>query len=101
MLRELRLAVLALVKQPGFSFIAVLTIALVVCANSAIFTVVDAVMLRPLPWQDAARVVIINEHRPEFPILSLSAENLRDACQQARTLQSCGTFRNTTFNLSG
>jgi putative ABC transport system permease protein len=101
MLRELRLAFRALVKQPGFSFIAVLTIALGVGANAAIFSVVDAVMLRPLPWRDASRVVMLNEHRPQFPIMSMAAENLRDACQQARTLESCGTFRNTTFNLSG
>ena len=67
MFRELRLAFRALRKQPGFTAIAVLTIALGVGANSAIFSVVDAVMLRPLPFRDADRVVLINEHTPQFP----------------------------------
>jgi len=101
MLRELRLAFRALVKQPGFTTIAVLTMALGVGANSAIFSVVDAVMLRPLPFRDADRVVMINEHTPQFPLLSLSAENYRDVCAEARSFQACGAFRNTTLNMSG
>ena len=100
-IREFRLACRALLKQPGFSTIAVLTIALGVGANSAIFSVVDAVMLRPLPFRDADRVVMINEHTPNFPLLSLSAENYRDVCAEARSLQACGAFRNTTLNMSG
>jgi putative ABC transport system permease protein len=98
---ELKLAFRALLKHPGFTSIAVLTIALGVGANSAIFSVVDAVMLRPLPFRDADRVVLINEHTPQFPLISLSAENYRDVCQEARSLQACGAFRNTTLNMSG
>src|SRR3954447_21562821 len=101
MFREFRVAFRALVKQPGFTSIAVLTIALGVGANSAIFTVVDAVMLRPLPFRDADRVVILNEHTPNFPLLTFSAENYRDACHDAQTLQACGAFRNFTINMSG
>jgi putative ABC transport system permease protein len=99
--REFRLAFRALLKQPGFTTIAVLTIALGVGANSAIFSVVDAVMLRPLPFRDADRVVMINEHTPQFPLLSLSAENYRDVCAEARSLEGCGAFRSTTLNMSG
>ena len=58
-------------------------------------------MLRPLPFANADRVVMINEHTPQFPLLSLSAENFRDVCDQAKSFQACGAFRNTTFNLSG
>ena len=101
MLRELRLAARALRKQPAFTAVAVLTIALGVGANSAIFTVVDAVMLRPLPFRDADRVVMINEHTPQFPVLSLSAENYRDVCREIAALQACGAFRNFTANMSG
>ena len=101
MLREFRLAFRALLKQPGFTSIAVLTIALGVGANSAIFTVVDAVMLRPLPFRDADRVVMLNESTPNFPLLSFSAENFRDLCKEAQALQVCGAFRNFTINMSG
>jgi predicted permease len=108
-MREFRLAFRALLKQPGFTAIAVLTIALGVGANSAIFSVVDAVMLRPLPFTEPGRVVMINEHTPRFPVLSLSAENLLDVCGTGKTgaeppvgsLQACGAFRNLTMNLSG
>src|SRR3954468_17634205 len=101
MFREFRVAFRALLKQPGFTAVAVLTIALGVGANSAIFTVVDAVMLRPLPFRDADRVVMINEHTPQFPVLSLSAENYRDVCREATTLATCTAFRNFTANMSG
>ena len=101
MFQDLRHAIRALRKQPGFTAIAVLTVALGVGANSAIFTVVDAVMLRPLPFRDASRVVLVNERTPQFPVLSLSAENFRDVCREATTLQSCSAFRNFTANMSG
>jgi putative ABC transport system permease protein len=98
---ELRIAFRSLMKQPGFTTIAVVTIALGVGANSAIFSVVDAVMLRPLPFRDAGRVVLINEHTPQFPLISLSAENYRDVCGEAQSFAACGAFRNTTLNISG
>ena len=101
MLQDLKHALRALRKQPGFTAIAVLTVALGVGANSAIFTVVDAVMLRPLPFRDPSRVVLVNERTPQFPVLSLSAENFRDVCREATTLQSCSAFRNFTANMSG
>lgn len=100
-MRDLRVAARALRKNPGFTAVAVLTIALGVGANSAIFSVVDAVMLRPLPWRDADRVVMINEQKPQFALLSLSAENYRDVCHEATSFEACGAFRNTTLNMSG
>ena len=100
MFRELRLALRSLLKQPGFTIVAVLTIALGVGANSAIFSVVDAVMLRPLPFRDADRVVLINEQTPQFPLLSLSRENYQDVCAQATSFSACGAFRTTTVNIT-
>ena len=100
-MRDLRVALRALLKQPGFTTVAVLTIALGVGANSAIFSVVDAVMLRPLPFRDPAAVVSITERTPQFPVLSLSPMNYADLCAAAQAFEACGAFRNTTANLSG
>ena len=100
MFRELRFALRSLLKQPGFTIVAVLTVALGMGANSAIFSVVDAVMLRPLPFRDADRVVLINERTPTFPLLSLSRENYQDVCAQSQSFSACGAFRTTTFNVS-
>jgi putative ABC transport system permease protein len=101
MLQDLRFAWRALLEQPGFTVVALLTIALGVGANSAIFSVVDAVMLRPLPVADPDRVVFVNESLPQFPVLSLSRENYTDVCAQAQAFVACGAYRNTTLNLSG
>src|SRR5688572_23375624 len=60
MLQDLRHAVRGLARQPGLAAIAILTLGLAIGANTAIFTVVNAVLLRPLPYPDADRLVRIH-----------------------------------------
>ena len=55
MLRDFKYAVLSLLKAPGFTAIAILTLALCIGANSAIFSVVQAILLKPYPWPDSDR----------------------------------------------
>src|ERR1043166_973182 len=60
-MNQIRFAFRQLVKNPAFSTVAVLTLAVGIGANTAIFSIVNAVLLRPLPYPDADRIMVLNE----------------------------------------
>jgi putative ABC transport system permease protein len=101
-MRDLRLAFRALRRQPGFSIVAIVTLALGIGATTAIFTVVDAVLLRPLPFADPGRIVVLREQAPNFPTpISLSVLNFPDLRDRASSYARVGAFRNLTMILTG
>ena len=102
LLLDLRYALRSLAIHKGFAAVAILTLALGIGANTAIFSAVNAVLLRPLPYRDAARLHIVYEDHPE-PVrrTRLSAENFLDLQRDVRSFEDVGAFVGTGFTLSG
>ncbi|HLW54091.1 MAG TPA: ABC transporter permease [Candidatus Angelobacter sp.] len=101
MFQDFRYALRRLQKTPGFSAVAIITLALGIGANTAIFTVIDAVLLRPLPYRDPGRLVLLAERWPTFPNLSVSYENYMDWRNQNHSFSSVGAVRSTGMTLTG
>jgi len=100
-MNDLRFAFRQLRKSPGFAFVAVLTLALGIGANSAIFSVINAVLLRPLPYPEANRIVTLSEATPQQPEISVSWPNYLDWKTESTVFESLAIGRRESFNLSG
>ena len=100
-MRDLRYALRLLAARPAFSAVAVLTLALGIGANTAIFTVVNAVLLRPLPFRDADRLVLLLERAAQFPVQTTSWLNYVDWRDQSRSFDAVAAVRAFTMTLSG
>src|SRR5579864_4671132 len=72
MLQDIRLAGRQLLKNPGFSIVAVSTLAIAIGANTAIFSAVDAVLLHPLPYRDPDRLVVVTENLPHYGLTGMA-----------------------------
>jgi putative ABC transport system permease protein len=100
LLQDLRYAIRLLGKSPGFTAIAILTLALGIGADTAIFTVVNAVLLRPLGFRDPSRVVLVAE-KSAYPTVSTSYQNYVDWRDQSHSFESLEATRGTTITLTG
>jgi predicted permease len=100
-LQDLRYAVRMLAKPPSFAVIAILTLALGIGANTALFSVVNAVLLNPLPYAQPSRLVALYSRSPEFPHSSISYPNFLDWVRDNRSFSSLAAFRQDNFNLTG
>ena len=103
LLRELRVAGRTLAKRPGFAAVSALTLALGIGATVAIFTVVNAVLLRPLPFPDADRIVTIRHHAPgiNLPELHSSPGLIALYREDARALTRAAGYETRERNLTG
>ena len=101
--QDFRYAVRMLRKAPGFTAIAILTLALGIGANTAVFTVVNSTLLRPLPYRDSERVASLHTILPYFPEFRLgdSTANFNDIRAQNHVFESAAIFREWSMNLSG
>ena len=103
LLQDLRYGARMLWKQPGFTLIAVLTLALGIGANAAMFSVINAVMLRPLPFHEPDRLAMIWEDASfiGFPQDTPAPGNFADWKAQTQTFEDMAARSNRSFNLTG
>ncbi len=100
-MHDVRLAFRNLLRRPSFSVIAVLTLALGIGANAAVFSVSNAVLLAPLPYDRPEEVVILNEQTPQFPSVSVTRYNYDDWRTRAKSFSGMAAFRPTSMTVSG
>src|SRR4051812_28463739 len=98
---DLRFALRQLRNSPGFTFIAVLTLALGIGANTAIFSVIYAVLLQPLPYPDSDRLMIVTETDANQPQISVSFPDYVDWKRNNTSFEQLAISRRESFNLSG
>ncbi len=99
-LQDLRFALRMLRKSPGYTGIAVAMLALGIGANTAVFSVINAVLLRPLPYPQSDQLVIVRERMPLFETGSVSYPNYLDWCAAQRSFTGLALARRGSYNVS-
>jgi putative ABC transport system permease protein len=94
LLRDLHYAVRMLARRPGFTAVAIFTLALCIGANSAIFSVVNAVLLRPLPFKEPAQLIKLWETYPRG-FGTVSPPNLKDWREQNNAFTGLAAYQNS------
>ena len=98
---DVRFATRMLVKSPAFATIAVLTLALGIGANTALVSVVNGVLLNPLPYPEASRLVAMDEKNAGMDKAPISYLNFLDWERQSKSFASMAIFRHEDYNLTG
>src|SRR5256885_15361393 len=100
-LQDLRYAARMLLKSPGFTLVAVLTLALGIGANTAIFSFIDAALLKPLPYGEPERIVMVLEKPPGGGRNGISTLNFLDWKNQNTVFDRMAAQRGESMTLSG
>src|SRR5581483_7852066 len=105
-LQDLRLAVRHLVKSPAFSLTAVLTLALGIGATTAIFSIVEGVVLRPLPFKDSERLVSLGDILQGANVggngeAGVTSQDIQNYVRDTRSFDSLGGYQQNSYELSG
>jgi putative ABC transport system permease protein len=102
MIKDLQFALRQLIKQPGFTFIAVLTLALAIGATTAVLSLVNALLVRPLPYRDPQGLVLLLQHfkSQNLERIPVSPPEFVDYETRAHSFGKLGAFGYTSFNLA-
>jgi putative ABC transport system permease protein len=103
LLQDLRYGARILLKQPGFTLVAVITLALGIGANTAIFSLVNSILLRPLPYRDADRLVRMIQASPKLGLETwgVSQANFAAYRERNRSFETIAIYNNSAVNLTG
>lgn len=101
LLQDIRYGVRLLLKDPAFTLISVLTLALGIGANTAIFSVVNGVLLRPLPYPQPSQLVALSEKTASFESSSISYPNFEDWRRRNSTFAAMAAYRSDDFSITG
>jgi putative ABC transport system permease protein len=102
-LKDLQFALRQLVKQPGFTFIAVLTLALAIGATTAVLSLANSLLVRPLPYREPQQLVLLLQHfkSQNLERIPVSPPEFVDYETRAHSFEKLGAFGYTNFNLAG
>lgn len=98
---DLRYGLRMLANNPGFTAVALLALALGIGANTAIFSVVNGVLLRPLPYPDPSRLMVIYEKTRDFGYSSVSYPDFLDWQRESRSFTGMAAYRRNDYNFTG
>src|SRR6266487_2271994 len=101
-MNDLRFAIRQLIKNPGFTIIAMLVLALAIGANTAVLSLVNALLIRPLPYREPQQLVLLLQHfkAQNLERIPVSPPEFIDYETRARSFEKLGAFGYTNFNLA-
>jgi hypothetical protein len=100
LIQDLRFGLRMLRKNPGFTAVAVLTLALGIGANTAMFSVLEGVVLAPLPYRQPGRLVVVWQSDPRFPRVAISYPNFIDWQRNALSFEQMAAFAQQEYDLT-
>jgi len=101
LIQDLRYGLRMMAKNPGFTAVALMALAIGIGANTAIFSVVNGVLLRPLPYADPERLMMVYERSREFGQMSVAYPNFLDWRRENHSFADMAAYRGDDFNFTG